>query len=255
MNLLDTSKLANEIAVILNNHLESHIHDTNETERILMQLPIVRKIILENSNLKKKINENANNVTLEIKEVMSIVEKKLVSLSNTTDRNIVNVNLMKKGDDEDEGKDEGKDEGEGDDEDEGEGDDEDEGDDEGEDEGDDEGDDEVITTANGSLSITLENNEVQRTDKRQEKYVETDVETEAGVETEAETEAEVKEEVEEEEHLEDCDEDEELLVDEIEINDRIYYKDENYIIYNQDIDGDPGDAIGYYNEQKEPIFY
>ena len=45
MNSLDTSKLANEIAVILNKHLESHIHDANETERILMQLPIVKTLI------------------------------------------------------------------------------------------------------------------------------------------------------------------------------------------------------------------
>ena len=55
MNSLDTSKLANEIAVILNKHLESHIHDANETERILMQLPIVKTLTIENINLKKII--------------------------------------------------------------------------------------------------------------------------------------------------------------------------------------------------------
>ena len=304
MNSLDTSKLANEIAVILNKHLESHIHDANETERILMQLPIVKTLTIENINLKKNITENANNVTLEVKELQPIDEKNYIYLSNTND---INVNLMKK---EEQDKEEEDKEKEDEDEEEEEKEDEEEEDEEEyeEDEVEEYEVDENAyenaaekATAIGSFYITSENNEVITTDKCDEKYVEvTDNETEVeedeeeankedakedkeeeDTEEEDEVDAEEKDKEEEDEEEEDEEEEDEEEedeeeedeeenakekdteedeveddeVEEIEINDRIYYKDGNGIIYNQDIDGDPGNAIGYYNQQGEPIFY
>ena len=67
-NTIDTKLLATEIALILDKHLNNHISKYNETEALLLQLPIIKELIKENSDLKKKL-ENANNVTLQINEI------------------------------------------------------------------------------------------------------------------------------------------------------------------------------------------
>ena len=69
MCIRDSTKLlATEIALILDKHLNNHISKYNETEALLLQLPIIKDLIKENSDLKKKL-ENSNNVTLQINEI------------------------------------------------------------------------------------------------------------------------------------------------------------------------------------------
>ena len=73
MNTLDTKLLANEIAFILDKHLNNHLSYHKETETLLMQLPIVKNLIKENNYLKTKIK--SGNVTLQINEISHDIKK------------------------------------------------------------------------------------------------------------------------------------------------------------------------------------